>query len=238
MFIDRVTITGADDNTDPQQLLALSQQYPFVEWGILFSKSKMGQRRYPTLAWVDRFKLYRMNSSAHFCGFFAAAVINEKKYHLIHELPSCFKRVQINYNFSSQPDHKLFSLVEHCRNNELPSVILQYNNSNEKAITQEVCDKQATSNIHLLYDSSGGRGMAIGEIKHPFDKRYTGYAGGINKSNIEELITVIYSMTGNHQPVWIDIETGARDSNDQFDLKTVDEILSKLLTYKLIGKAI
>ena len=32
-ILDRVTITGADDSVRPTDLLELSREFPFVEWG-------------------------------------------------------------------------------------------------------------------------------------------------------------------------------------------------------------
>ncbi len=47
MKIDKVTLTGADDSVRPAELVEISQQYPLVEWGILFSKSQQGTARFP-----------------------------------------------------------------------------------------------------------------------------------------------------------------------------------------------
>jgi hypothetical protein len=38
MRLKTVTITGADDAVDPEELLQIQQRYPFVEWGILLSR--------------------------------------------------------------------------------------------------------------------------------------------------------------------------------------------------------
>jgi hypothetical protein len=51
-IIDRVTITGADANTKHEDLFKLSEDFPFVELGILLSKSGEGKARYPTYAWM------------------------------------------------------------------------------------------------------------------------------------------------------------------------------------------
>jgi hypothetical protein len=62
MKIRYVTLTGADDDVDPQQLAEISQEYPFVEWGILFSQSKSGVERYSSIDWVvELLSLERMN---------------------------------------------------------------------------------------------------------------------------------------------------------------------------------
>ena len=50
----RCTITGADDLVDPDDLVVLSREYPFVEWAILISASRAGTPRYPSSAWLER----------------------------------------------------------------------------------------------------------------------------------------------------------------------------------------
>jgi len=40
MKINKITITGADDRTKISDLVQLQKDYPFVEWGILFSKEQ------------------------------------------------------------------------------------------------------------------------------------------------------------------------------------------------------
>ena len=70
--IDLVTFTGADDSIDPYHLLELSRKYPFIEWGILVSKSSEGRYRFPSYEWIKRLQAYAaggdMNLSMHMCG--------------------------------------------------------------------------------------------------------------------------------------------------------------------------
>src|SRR5579885_2966205 len=54
MILDRVTITGADDRTDPAALARLSARHPFVEWGILISEVSSGSPRHPSPEWRRR----------------------------------------------------------------------------------------------------------------------------------------------------------------------------------------
>jgi hypothetical protein len=41
-----VGFCGADDSVDPRLLAAISQRYPWVEWGVLFRDDKEGQPRW------------------------------------------------------------------------------------------------------------------------------------------------------------------------------------------------
>ena len=57
MWIKTVTFTGADDEVDPVELSKLSEQHPFIEWGILFPST--GGNRFPSKEWIRR--LYEVN---------------------------------------------------------------------------------------------------------------------------------------------------------------------------------
>lgn len=67
-----VTFTGADDAVDPNDLAAISREYPFVEWGILLSKSNAGRPRYPSRDWIQQaekiFRSQSLQASGHICG--------------------------------------------------------------------------------------------------------------------------------------------------------------------------
>ena len=96
-MILNVTITGADDNTDPNQLAHLSRFYPFVEWGILFSEKRRGLPRYPTLRWIrnleDLAEGRRLKLAMHLCG--AEARLATLNAHDFYPGPA-WKRVQLN----------------------------------------------------------------------------------------------------------------------------------------------
>ena len=71
MKIYKVTMTGADDSINPNELIEISKKYPFVEWGILVSRNSQGSNRFPSLQWMD--KLHELNTvnlllSCHLCG--------------------------------------------------------------------------------------------------------------------------------------------------------------------------
>jgi hypothetical protein len=42
-YIEQVTVTGASDDTDIKKMLDIQSDYPFVEWGILLSRSQSGR---------------------------------------------------------------------------------------------------------------------------------------------------------------------------------------------------
>ena len=215
MKINKITITGPDDNTNIMDLIRLSNKYPFVEWGILFSNNREGTKRYPSKQWIDKVTKCDLKLSAHFCGWYPKQVLENSNYELITSMKG-FNRVQLNYNFKYSNGWDLDKLLI----SDLPKkVILQYNKSNATTID----NADIPNNFHILYDASGGRGTEIQSIESPIKGLYTGYAGGLNLDNLDRICQMISSNIDSSE-VWIDLESGAR-TDDEFDLEKVEYIL-------------
>ena len=230
MKINKLTVTGPDDKVDQSKLVELSQEFPFIEWGILFSKTKSGDLRYPSQEWIDKLVGNNLTLSAHFCGWWPKQVLEEKNYTLIDELHSDFKRVQLNYNFKNSTGYKLLALLDYTRTNSQRSIILQVNKSNQPTIG-DLLRESLTSNLHFLYDASGGRGTQIERIDATIGNQYTGYAGGLNPNNIDRVCQLI-TDDAESVDTWIDLETGVRNEKDEFDLdkvRQVAEIVNKFI---------
>jgi len=229
MKIDKVTITGADDKITFNDLKTIQDKYPFVEWAILFSRSKCGQQRYPSEEHLKtHFENNELNLAAHFCGWYSAQVLENQNFQLITDLPSCFKRIQINYNFKVAKDWDINHFMAFAEGVEDREFIFQYNKSNAETLDeQEIIG--IPSNVHFLHDGSGGRGTEIKEFQEPFNNIYTGYSGGISTDNIKTICETLNNMK-NTNNVWIDMESGVRTDNE-FDLKKVETILSACSTF-------
>lgn len=101
MKLETVTITGADDSTDIVELAELSEEFPFVEWGILISKSQEGGFRFPSRKWIDALRQIaqarKLNVATHMCGRWVRdLLIGKVDWNF---LPACIvvsQRVQIN----------------------------------------------------------------------------------------------------------------------------------------------
>jgi phosphoribosylanthranilate isomerase len=221
MILDRVTITGADDKTDRAELYAMWLLYPFVEWGVLFSKSKEGSPRYPTQTKISEVASFDMPLSAHFCGWYSRSIMEEQNLRIIDNLPPNFKRIQLNYNFQKENNWRLKPIIDYAAHHPERSIIFQANQSNGAAI-QLIRATMNSDNIHFLYDSSGGRGVELSNILPPFET-YTGYSGGLHPGNVEAVVQKIL----NHKlkrNVWIDLESGVRTENN-FDPGKANEVL-------------
>lgn len=237
MNINKVTITGADDKTNIKDLVKLSEEFPFVEWGILFSASKPGSNRYPTKGKRDQFAAAGLNLSAHFCGHYSSQVIENSCFDEIDNLDYHYNRVQLNYNFTVnngafdyQCIKKLMRYIEGCDNR---SIIIQHNKANAKVVLL-ILHTEVIPDMHFLYDSSGGRGVGIKTIHPPLPVSYTGYSGGIAEYNIDSICQKIAGATHHifnaERKVWIDMESGVR-TNDELDIAKVRYVLEHVKNY-------
>ncbi|TXI85136.1 MAG: hypothetical protein E6Q38_00895 [Crocinitomicaceae bacterium] len=233
MNIDRVTITGADNNTDPQEIINISKEFPFVEWGILFSKNRLNTPRYPIkhygylLKSLAQENFVEIQLSAHICGAWTKEFFNGD-FTFEHYLSPLvyghiFNRVQLNFNATNYP-YKLDKVIDIIKRQHVP-FIFQHNRSNTK-LCNEVQKYGLLDEVAFLYDSSGGRGASRSEWPAPVGLYYTGYAGGLNPVNLEEQIKLIEKSVSNDERIWIDVETGVRTADDNLDLVKVREFLT------------
>jgi len=201
-----ITFTGADDKTDMAGMIDLSQRYP-IEWGILFSASRAGKPRYPTLTWVEGLRDRGLNLSAHICGSYAKSLIASGALSIVDRISGLFQRAQINTKDEVQDYNRLALWGQ--RNTMRP--ILQ--SRDPKQFPTE-------TRVFWLYDMSGGEGLEptswpLGDFPHAM----VGYAGGINPQNVTSVLSSITSVV----PYWIDMESGVR-TDDEFDLKLCQEV--------------
>lgn len=254
MILDRVTITGADNSINPDELEKISKQYPFVEWGILFSESREGGSRFPTIDWVEKLverdRVMDMRLSAHICGRWVRTLLQDGRWEWIDRFLSktvYFRRVQLNFHSSL---HKVQSLefLRALRREPGFQYIFQMDGTNDDVLGLV---RQARIDAVGLFDSSGGLGVVPQSWPDPISEPiqvegghgdtdtikaplYSGYAGGIGPDNIVEQIENIRKVVDFAFPphyaiesrVWIDMETKVRSEDDKkFDLDKVVKCL-------------
>lgn len=230
-MIKTVTITGADDSINPGDLLALSQRYPYVEWGILLSQSSMGEFRYPSRHWLDVLAHFKKDKgkelrlSAHLCGRWVRDLLkgSDVPNQLLPDLWPIFDRVQLNthgtfHKFNPYGFEKIASLSPEKQ------YIFQVDGVNDELATWA---KQVTSlNIAMLFDKSGGAGVLPGVWPAPVEGFDCGYAGGLGPDNLTVEIPKILGRAGKRL-IWIDMETRVRSGNDTlFDMNKVATCLA------------
>ncbi len=233
MKLNKVTITGADDGTTIKDLVSLSKEFPFVEWGILVSKKQEGSIRFPSRNWINEFsrnaKNNNINVSTHLCGQW----VRELLIGTLHwqDIPSCInvsQRVQINTHaeihestvdfFSLLDINKQFIFQLDNVNNHLPYASASYG-----------------LNIAALFDTSGGAGMLPYEWKTPIKNFPCGFAGGLGPNNVITQCEKINKICPENYQTWIDMEGQVR-SNDKItlDLIKVKNVLTQIKNSKFI----
>lgn len=216
-----LTITGADDSTDPGDMLALSAEFPFLEWGINLSTPLMGMPGYPTITpeWTTSLLplAEKCALSAHLGGKFAWDTVEGI---IPAWLPAIFKRCQVNGYEAGYckgvTDLSLDYPIE---------FILQCRSVDDlqSCATQAIAMGRAS----VLFDPSGGRGLE--PFSWPVAPLNTkiGFAGGITPENVEPVIGEIVAANPTLPSFWIDIESGVR-TNDRLDLAKVREVCEKV----------
>jgi hypothetical protein len=247
-----VTITGADDKTPPRSLVKLAKDFPFVEWGLLLSRTRTGlEPRYPSLNWLSEVSNYEVNKSVHVCGSLARETRTDPLYVIItaKTLVGKIARIQLNVgrDLAAWGACNLFKL-ETTGNAERIQLILQTSSFRSDILTK--FSKQTLDNYHwgtapliivnpaltVLHDASGGQGKR-GQFDNPLPGWVLpGFAGGLGPDNVEEALEEIervYPRDENfaQDKFWIDMESGVR-TDDVLDLDKVEAVLKKCRAYR------
>ena len=225
--INRVTITGADDNVDPKALAQLSSEFPFVEWGILKSASNHGIARFPSFPWIRRLKdsLGSLRNCAyHVCGRQAQGYMDGNRILSLDRMTEDVGRVQYNIRDRVEPIHPYALKMLQER-----QCIIQCAGPDQfKLVTKDALPGYA---VNILCDASGGEGKT--PVEWPIVPKTIstdgscGYAGGLSPDNLAEQMPRIRDEAWVNyfkNPYWIDMESGVR-TNDAFDLAKVRAVL-------------
>jgi hypothetical protein len=239
--LDRVTITGADDRTSTKALVELTEEYPFVEWGILVSKSSEGNPRFPTRDWIEQFviemdrldRARRRNAwlSMHVCGFWVRRLlqgIDTEELYRFRSFPR-FQRYQLNFHAEvHRMDWPAFEALAD-RYFLHRQIIFQMDGTNEALFVRA---SQSKANVVPLFDRSGGAGVTPQRWPAPFTPNvYQGYAGGLGPGNLPTELPRIAESAGDAR-IWIDMERNVRSEDDMdLDLDKVRAVLEYCAPY-------
>lgn len=224
-MITRFTITGADNSIKPEELIPITEKFPFVEWGILASKSQMGGRRFPSMKWIQtlqEIKPKEMNLSLHLCGRWVRDLL-QSDFSFIEQLGETWKifnRVQINTH--AEFHWYVEEAIEKLSHFQDKEFIFQYDNVNTELIDVA---KKTKVNFSALFDLSHGIGILPDKCPDLLTNVKCGYAGGLSPINLKDQIIKIEQKARDTE-IWIDMETHVRSNNDQlFDLSKVIQCL-------------
>lgn len=229
-----ITLTGVDDWTNLAELLALSRDYPFVEWGALYDPRKAGMApRYPSLESIERFAAFAqehdLHAALHLCGPIVKELIEmsdlDDPEHPVMQLAGRFGRVQLNCNIrgSKLDSGSLLCLMDRLKRSESRTrAIVQYHEGNRQFAELLLQNNQ----YDVLFDESGGRGVQ--RTSWP-DRVWTsfsrpGFAGGIGPDNIESVFDSLRKLPLK-SAFWVDMEQRIRDERDRLDLVLCERVL-------------
>ncbi len=252
-FIKTVTLTGADDSVEPSELAALSEEFPFVEWGILLSKHSAGKTRFPSEDWLWALfeetsyeRAEAMQLSAHICGRWVwdlcggkLSLFEDEHSQNQRTILGMFNRMQLNFHsylhkVDPFPFIRALSFLEGVYSGlgRRLQFIFQLDSVNNNILG---IARGSGLDAVGLFDLSDGAGVL--PEQWPEATVYTGYAGGLSPENLFAQIHQIGGLvTAN---VWIDAESHVRsDDNQQFDLKKVRAFLEVAQPYVITEESV
>lgn len=233
MKLTKVTMTGPDDTTTLADLERVSEKYPFVEWGILLSRSSTGGRRFPSRKWLEKLYAVAYNSitqfkemkfSGHLCGAYVRQLLlgNTDFVSEIGSMWDMFSRIQINTHGVKHPYHGIL-LTTALSQYPDKEFIFQYDNENREILN--AMRNYSRAKISTLFDLSHGAGVLPEQWPHLIPGISCGYAGGLGPDNISEQLQLIAGKVGDGE-TWVDMETKIRSEDDRiFDLDKVETVL-------------
>lgn len=222
--LQKVTITGADDSVRVQDLVDLSAEFPFVEWGILVSKKQEGSFRFPSRSWTDAFashaSLNRLNVSTHVCGAWVRQMfIGELNWMDLPNVIQICQRVQINTH--AEPHVSTTGLLRSLGQEPRKQFIFQWDGvNNHLTFAARAYGYDAVA----LFDTSGGAGVLPASWPAPANDFMCGYAGGLGPENVVEQTRRVMNVC--RKPFWIDMERRVRTEDDRaLDIGKVRDVL-------------
>jgi hypothetical protein len=241
MLLHTVTITGADDATNIRDLVYLSTEFPFVEWGILVSKSQEGGPRFPSRAWIDELgeamRRRRLRIAMHLCGrWMRELLIGELQWDELPSVANFAQTFQFNtHGTTVNPSERGF-LVKLAQKRALRTFIFQWN-----PFSEPLARLAHANGFHVsgLFDNSGGAGVLPDSWPSPHDIPFPmGFAGGLGPDNVlTELDKIEASCSGRPFATWIDMEGRVRtEDKSTLDLGRVRRVLALVAGSRFIPR--
>lgn len=228
MQIALVTLSSVDDGVPHELLRDIAQKSPSVEFGILLSRQRAGQPRYPSLKWLSglRKQANSLHLSAHLCGAYVEKALRGELAAEIRELLPMFRRVQFNFKgigeVKSIPTDRFFHLLMALQKDGLEIIFQQ------SGVGIPLLHSAHVRGISVvpLYDASGGGGVVPDTWPEPRGS-FVGYAGGLSPENLSYELHRIEEAAASRRElnVWIDAESGLRTPDDCFDVERAKAFL-------------
>lgn len=226
-----ITFTGVDHQTPIDFLRDVSRKYtkrdgyPAVEFGILRSPKAGQSPRYPNRHVVERItdNIRPANLAFHLCGEYAR-MVHELRWSELNDIIDFNKVGRVQVNSSERDEKAMITLARFSMYIGKP-VIMQWGGDNFPYVP----------GVDLLFDRSGGRGIAPGQWPSPEDINLVagrssriGYAGGLSPTTLPLMLESIVKAA-RRKSFWLDCETGVR-TNDLFDPVKVQAMIDHVTT--------
>jgi hypothetical protein len=227
-MLTTLTLTGPDDRTKIDDMLALSERFPFVEWAVLMAPSREGTPRFPAAAWRDSFidavRGTSVKRAMHLCGRSVKDLAELGSEKLPYR--AGYQRLQLNFNAKVWTMASLERLSKKASWAEFwdgtPQGIIVQQNANNAGVP-EMFSKTGCKDVQALFDASGGRGLKLEAYPAPLLGMTCGYAGGIGPGSIDDALEMAAAAAGGHD-YWLDMESAIRTDN-ALDMGKVLQVL-------------
>lgn len=229
--VSRVTIVGADDSIPPEELFNITNEFPFVEFGINVAPGPPSPR-FPSQRWLDLLAAACHRSTAnkniavagHISGPWVGEIFQGKWPYPGpgSDFSSIVSRWQLNTNgIGHQYNIKKLVKVLKYQNAVAGEIVFQHDGKNTAAI--ETCQAEGVR-LSLLSRIPNSRGIQA-PSPPPHLGGQNGYAGELSSANLESRLRALEPF--NEGPVWLAVETHMRTDRDkQFSLTRVREFLT------------
>ena len=239
-----VTCSGANEFTNISDIVALSERFPIIEWGIQASGKKCAKDsdRFRWIKELQHFlkdKHQAINLALHlnedWVDGYTSGTIPEEVETLL-DMRDCnnaylFKRIQLNFKIGRNKDPHFSLLMERLLTHaEGKRFILSFNPSNETFIHQMY--RYGLRDFDVLYDSSHGEGITASKWKEPAffdDGILQGYAGGLSPDNVANEIAKIRKVIPYNGSFYIDAEGKLKGDDKHLSLNKCKEYVCNAL---------
>ncbi|MBR1605831.1 MAG: hypothetical protein IJ660_06985 [Alphaproteobacteria bacterium] len=239
-----VTCSGANEFTDIVKMVALSEKFPVIEWGIQVSGKKCGSDS-PRLAWIQRLHhclqtdnqmiQLALHINADWVDDFDTERVSPELHMLLRmrdvKGEPFFQRIQLNFKIGRDktPNNQLLlqRIKQYGQNRRF---ILSYNEENRAFI--HLLYRNGLRNFDVLYDSSHGEGVSTQEWKEPafYDENVLqGYAGGLSPENVAKAVIKIKEAVPSDRAFYIDAEGRLKGDDKHLSLTKCEQYLENAL---------
>ena len=226
MRLKYITISGANEHTDIEDLAIMLFKYPIAEVGIQVSSKKCsyGSPRFEWIMELHRFlnkNKMRANIALHintdwvekFCMGLVVPELKDLLKLKDYKGEAFIKRVQLNFKIGREHTPDFATLCEMIKKISDQRFIFSYNKSNAELIDRVYKTGLMFDN---LFDESFGNG--IEPASRPLPSFYgilQGYAGGLGPDNVAEELKKLKVVDGY---IYLDAQKKLEDENEHLDL--------------------